>query len=80
MKYLFEFMKPIIKLIYGVFVFIFGNIIFVLLHCLWNFEFPTKTSIIEFNEHYRRIGDNTIYYHTYLNYLFYYKGFTKMYK
>lgn len=79
MKYLLKYINPILKFIYAFLYFIVGNVLFILTHCVWHFNLPTKTSIFEFNEHYRRRGNNIIYYKTFINYLFDYRGYTKNY-
>ena len=79
MKYIFRYIKPILKFIYAFSFFIVGNVLFILIDSIWNFTLPTKTSILEFNEHYRRRGNHTIYYRTYINYLFDYRGYKKNY-
>lgn len=80
MKYIVYIVTPIIKLIYGIFYFLIGNLFYLILYTFWNIQFPNKTSIIEFNEHYRRCGNNTIYYKTFINYILDFRGYTKIYK
>jgi hypothetical protein len=80
MKYVLKIVNPILKFTFAILFFVLGNIFYFLFKTIWDIKFPSKTSIKEFNEHYRRFSGYTMYYKTYIHYAFDYGGYTKIYK